>query len=143
MIFIFDFVTCTKVTYPFMARNVFVSTCFKKTADILWCQQPMAWVDLPDFLCIPMHVMLMLTRIFHAWFPLCAQWPTQPMIHCVWCEINHFYIVRGEEHLLGEGVWNPLQRGRKGRPTLYMYHNHKLITNNVNIPFTHDSDSTG
>ena len=28
MIFIFDFVTCTKVTYPFIARNVFVSTCF-------------------------------------------------------------------------------------------------------------------
>ena len=30
-------------------------------------------------------------------------------------------------------------------PTLYMYvfHNYKLITNNVNIPFTHDSDSTG
>ena len=28
-------------------------------------------------------------------------------------------IVRGVEHLLGEGVWNPLQRGRKGHPTLY------------------------
>ena len=26
MIFIFDFVTCTKVTHPFIARNVFVST---------------------------------------------------------------------------------------------------------------------
>ena len=26
MIFIFDFVSCTKVTYPFIARNVFVST---------------------------------------------------------------------------------------------------------------------
>ena len=74
-------------------------------------------------------------------------------------------IVRGVEHLLGEGVWNPLQRGHKGHPTLYMYmymyHNHKLITKfvisattvmpkrniyiiyNVNIPFTHDSGSTG
>ena len=54
-------------------------------------------------------------------------------------------IVKGVEHLLGEGVWNPLQRGRKGHPTQYMYmfHNYKLITNNVNIPFTHDSDSTG
>ena len=46
---------------------------------------------------------------------------------------------------MGEGVWNPLQRGRKGHPTMYMYmyHNYKMITNNVNIPFTHDSDSTG
>ena len=51
-------------------------------------------------------------------------------------------IVKGVEHLLGEGVWNPL---RKGCPTLYMYmfHNYKLITNNLNIPFTYDSDSTG
>ena len=51
-------------------------------------------------------------------------------------------IVKGVEHLLGEGVWNPL---RKGCPTLYMYmfHNYKLITNNLNIPFTHDSDSMG
>ena len=56
-----------------------------------------------------------------------------------------FIIVRGVEHLLAEGVWNPLQRGRKGCPTLYMYMfpNSKLITNNVNIPFMHDSDSTG
>ena len=60
------------------------------------------------------------------------------------CDVK-LIIVRGVEHLLGEGVWNPLQRGRKGHPTLYMYmfHNYKLITNNVNIPFTHDSDSTG
>ena len=30
-------------------------------------------------------------------------------------------------------------------PTLYMYmfHYYKMITNNVNIPFTYDSDSTG
>ena len=28
MFFIFDFVTCTEVTYPFIARNVFVSNCF-------------------------------------------------------------------------------------------------------------------
>ena len=27
-------------------------------------------------------------------------------------------IIRGVEHLLGEGVWNPLQRGRKEHPTL-------------------------
>ena len=45
---------------------------------------------------------------------------------------------------MGEGVWNPLQRGRKGHPTMYMYmyHNYKMITNNVNIPFRHDSGST-
>ena len=51
-------------------------------------------------------------------------------------------IVKGVEHLLGEWVWNPLC---KGCPTtyIYMFHNYKLITNNVNIPFTHDSDSTG
>ena len=49
---------------------------------------------------------------------VCAQWPTQLMIHCVWYEINHW--VRGVEHLLGEGVWNPLQRGRKGCPTLWV-----------------------
>ena len=37
-------------------------------------------------------------------------------------------IVRGIEHLLGES---------KGCPTMYtyMFHNYKLITNNVNIPF--------
>ena len=47
---------------------------------------------------------------------VCAQWPTQPMIFCVYMKL---IIVRGVEHLLGEGLWNPLQRGRKGHPTLY------------------------
>ena len=28
MIFIFNFVTCTKGTYPFITRDFFVSTCF-------------------------------------------------------------------------------------------------------------------
>ena len=58
------------------------------------------------------------------------------------CDVK-LIIVRGVEHLLGEGVWNPLQRGHKGHPTLYMFHNYKLITNNLNIPFTDDSDSMG